>query len=102
MTENDFLLACYRGIFARIGYDDESKKWVGRVLDSEDVLVFSGDSLDDVLSTFHTGIEAYIEAAGGVVPNWGHTQTYNMIRYGVEVRPFMELARDFLREEGAL
>ena len=100
MTENNFLLACYKGIFARIWYDEESKKWIGRVLDSpETILVFNGDSMEEAVTTFHGGIEAYIESSGGTIPDWGHTQTYNMIRYGVEVRDFMECARHLLSEE---
>ena len=98
--EDNFLLACYKGIFARIWYEEESEEWVGRVLDADDILVFNGTSLDDVLRTFHGGIDEYIKAAGGTIPNWGHTQTYNMIRYGIETRPFMDLARNLLHEEG--
>ena len=96
----NFLLACYKGIFARIWYDEESKKWIGRVLDTDgDILVFNGDSMEEAINTFHGGIETYIDAAGGTIPNWGHTQTYNMIRYGIETRPFMEMAQHLLEEE---
>lgn len=99
---DSYLLACYKGIFARIYYEEQGKKWIGRVLDTEDLLVFDGDTIEEALETFHGGIEEYIKAASGVLPPQSHTQTYNMIRYGIEERPFMEAAREFLREEGEL
>lgn len=98
MTEQNFLLACYKDFYARIWYDEEEKKWIGRVLDSEDILVFDGTTLEDVLSTFHGGIEAYIEAAGGTVPKRTHAQVMNMIRFGIEERPFMDAAKELLNE----
>ena len=101
MEEQSFLLACYKGIFAKIVYEESDKKWIGRVLDADDLLVFTGKTIEDTLQTFHNGIEEYI-AAAGAIPSRSHTQTYNMIRYGVEARPFMETAREFLREEGEL
>ena len=92
------MLACYKDFYARIWYDEEEKKWIGRVLDSEDILVFDGTTLEDVLSTFHGGIEAYIEAAGGTVPKRTHAQVMNMIRFGIEERPFMDAAKELLNE----
>lgn len=101
MEEQNFLLACYKGIFAKISYEEETDLWIGRVLDVEDLLVFTGHDIEDALNTFHAGVEEYI-AAGGTVKSGSHVQTYNMIRYGIETRPFMEEARRFLQEEGAL
>ena len=74
---------------------------VGRVLDMEDLLVFDGTDLEDALATFHGGIEEYIKAAGGNIKH-GKTQVINMIRYGIEDRPFMDEAREFLKEDGEL
>ena len=96
---DNFLLACYKGFYARLWFDEASHKWVGRVLDMEDLLVFDGTDLEDALATFHGGIEEYIKAAGGNIKH-GKTQVINMIRYGIEDRPFMDEAREFLKEEG--
>lgn len=98
---NNFLLACYKGYYARIWFDEASQKWIGRVLDMEDLLVFDGDSLEDVLNTFHSGMEEYIKAADGPIPHT-NTQTINMIQYGVETHSFIDAARKFLQEEGEL
>ena len=102
MNEQNFLLAYYKGFFARISYDEPSTKWIGRVLDVDDLMVFDGDTIEEILATFHEGLETYLSVTGNLLPHQFHSQTYNMIRYGIEERPFMEAARELLHEEGEL
>ena len=105
MTETEdtnFLLDCYRGVFARISYEPDSEKWIGRILDTEELLVFDGNTVEDALATFHAGVEECLKMSNGIFPTKSHTQTFSMIRYGIEERPFMEATREFLRKEGEL
>ena len=93
---DSFLLACYKGFFARIFHEDG--KWIGRVLDMEDLLVFDGKTIEEALETFHAGIEGYIIAAGGTIKPHAKTQIINMIRFGIENPDFDEEAKKFLEE----
>ena len=95
--ETNFLLACFHGFFAKISYYEEKKKWTGRVLDTQDLIVFDGDTLEEALTSFHGGIQEYRNA--GNEPNPYHAQTLNLIRHGIEEPDFMDAAREFLDEE---
>lgn len=50
----------YKGYTARIEIDPEAKALAGRVLDLRDVIVFEGETVDDVEKQFHTSIDDYL------------------------------------------
>lgn len=92
--KTNFLLACYQGFLAKISYYEEKKKWTGRLLDSQDLVIFDGDTLEETLETFHEGIEEYKKTGKKSSPY--HAQAVNLIRHGIEEPDFIETAREFL------
>ena len=94
--ETNYLLACFEGFFAKISYSEEDKKWIGRILDVPDLVVFDGNTLEEALATFHNGILGYKLAHK---PNPYHAQVLNMIRYGIEEPDFIDAARELLYSE---
>ncbi len=97
---NNFLLACYKDFYARIWFDEESEKWIGRVLDVEDLIVFDGKTLEEVLATYHSGIEELLKALDGITyKKRSNPQVLNLIRHGIEDPNFEEATRNFLNEE---
>lgn len=98
LMEENYLLAYYKKFFARIWFDDASDMWIGRVMDTDDVLVFDGKTLEEALSTFHGGIEEYIKNAGGAIKG-RNTQVLNLIRHGMENPDFINAARELLYGE---
>ena len=99
MQRDAFLLAFYKGFYARLWFDAETQKWVGRILDSDDLMVFDGTSLEDALATFHGGIEEYIKISGERTGRQSKTEVLNMIRWGTEMPDFETAALEFLQEE---
>ena len=51
----------YKDYEARIEYDDEDGLFVGRVLNTRDVIAFDGTSVDELEQSFHNAIDEYIE-----------------------------------------
>ena len=51
----------YRGYEAIVEYDDEDRLFVGRVINTRDVIVFDGLSVDELEQSFQTVIEEYLE-----------------------------------------
>ena len=73
----NFLLSCYKGFFARIEYDEKNQKWIGYVLNSEDAtIVFDGDTLEELLATYHSGINQYNKTAPPFDPHIIHKIQY--------------------------
>lgn len=99
VSRKAFLLAYYKSFFARIWFNEEQQKWVGRILDVDDLIVFDGKTLEEALATFHSGIEEYMKASGGIVECRANTQVINMIRWGLETPDFEQAAENFLNEE---
>ena len=50
----------YKGYHAKIEYSDEDKTFVGRVLGVNDVLVFEGDTVQEITEMFHNSIDDYL------------------------------------------
>jgi predicted HicB family RNase H-like nuclease len=51
----------YRGYIAEVGYSSEDKVFVGSVVNLQrDILSFHSDTMDDILSEFHSVIDDYI------------------------------------------
>ena len=51
----------YKDYEARIEYDDEDGLFVGRVINTRDVIVFDGTSVDELEQSFHNAVDEYIE-----------------------------------------
>ena len=50
----------YKGYEAVIEYDEEDRILVGRVINTKDIIVFDGLSVDEVERTFHQVIDEYL------------------------------------------
>ena len=50
----------YKGYHAKIEYSDEDKTFIGRVLGVNDVLVFEGDTVQEITEMFHNSIDDYL------------------------------------------
>ena len=51
----------YQGYEAMIEFDDEDRLFVGRVINTRDVIVFDGLSVDELEESFHAVIDEYLE-----------------------------------------
>jgi predicted HicB family RNase H-like nuclease len=51
----------YQGYEAVIEFDDEDRLFVGRVINTRDVIVFDGLSEDELEQSFHTVVNEYLE-----------------------------------------
>ena len=50
----------YKGYEAIIEYDDEDRLFVGRVINTQDIIVFGGLSVAELEESFHTVIDEYL------------------------------------------
>ena len=51
----------YKGYEATVEFDDEDRLFVGRVINTKDVIVFDGLSVDELEQSFHAVIDEYLE-----------------------------------------
>jgi len=98
LENNNFLLACYKGFFARIEYDEASEAWIGRVFDTQDLIVFSDTTLERTLATFHAGTDEYLKNPDNHAPEY-RSSALNLVRYGIEDPSFIEEAKEAMQEE---
>ncbi len=50
----------YKGYEAIIEYDEEDRLFTGRVINTKDIIVFDGLSVDELEQSFHNVIEEYL------------------------------------------
>ena len=50
----------YKEYEAIIDYDQEDRLFVGRVINTKDIIVFDGLSVDELEQSFHTVIDEYL------------------------------------------
>ncbi|HAC62558.1 MAG TPA: toxin-antitoxin system HicB family antitoxin [Cyanothece sp. UBA12306] len=50
----------YKGYEAIIEYDEEDRLFVGRVINTHDIIVFDGLSVDELEQSFHNVIDEYL------------------------------------------
>ena len=50
----------YKGYEAVIEYDESDRLFFGRVINTEDIIVFDGLSVDELEQAFKTAIEQYL------------------------------------------
>lgn len=92
--KQNFLLACYNGFFSKIEYSEEKKLWIGYVLDVDDLLMFSGETLEDALQTFHSGIDEYSKVVDLNSQTKDNVEVINLIRYKNENHPLEEIIKE--------
>jgi predicted HicB family RNase H-like nuclease len=51
----------YQGYEAIVKYDDQDRLFVGRVINTLDVIAFDGSSVEELESSFHAAIDEYLE-----------------------------------------
>lgn len=51
----------YKGYEAKIEYDDENSLFVGRVINTKDIIAFDGVSVEELEQSFQAVIEEYLE-----------------------------------------
>ena len=51
----------YKGYEATVEFDNEDRLFVGRVINTRDVIVFDGLSVDELEQSFHAVIDEYLE-----------------------------------------
>ena len=51
----------YKGYEAIVEYDDIDRLFTGRVINTQDVLAFDGESVDELEESFHAVIDEYLE-----------------------------------------
>ncbi len=76
----------HKGFAAQIEYSSEDNCFVGRVLDIEGLVMFSGDSVAELKSEFVTAVDEYIASreAAGLPPEKACSGTFN-VRVGPEL-----------------
>ena len=50
----------YKGYESVIKYTDEDQTFIGEVINTQDILVFDGDSVTEVEASFHAVVDDYI------------------------------------------
>ena len=56
----------YKGYEAVIEYDDDDRIFVGRVINTRDVIVFDGITVDELETSFHAVIDEYLEDCAAI------------------------------------
>ena len=51
----------YRGYHARLEYDQEDQCFLGEVIGINDLIVFSGSSVQELEAAFHDSVDGYLE-----------------------------------------
>jgi predicted HicB family RNase H-like nuclease len=51
----------YKGYEAIVEFDDEDRLFVGRVINTRDVIAFDGSSVDELEQSFHAAIDEYLQ-----------------------------------------
>lgn len=51
----------YKGYEALVEFDDEDRLFVGRVINTRDIIAFDGLSVDELEQSFHAVIDEYLE-----------------------------------------
>ena len=69
MTDNNTMK--YKNYTALIEFSDEDGRLIGKVLDIRDVIVFDGNTVEEIRTNFHDMIDHYIAACAkaGREPN---------------------------------
>jgi len=52
----------YKGYTARIEYDDEDKIFTGQLIGLQDIVVFHGDSVQELQTALHQSVDGYLDA----------------------------------------
>ena len=70
----------YQGYEAVIEFDEEDRLFVGRVINTKDVIAFDGLSVEELEQSFHTVIDEYLEdcQALGKEPNKPFSGKFNL------------------------
>ncbi len=70
----------YKGYEALIEFDEEDRLFVGRVINTRDVIAFDSLSLEELEQSFHTVIDEYLEDfhALGKEPNKPFSGKFNL------------------------
>jgi predicted HicB family RNase H-like nuclease len=70
----------YKGYEAIVEYDDDDRLFVGRVINTRDVIAFDGLSVDELEQSFHTAIDEYLEdcQAVGKAPDKPFSGRFNL------------------------
>lgn len=70
----------YKGYEAIIKFEEEDRLFVGRVINTRDVIAFDGLSVEELEQSFHTVIDEYLEDchASGKEPNKPFSGKFNL------------------------
>jgi predicted HicB family RNase H-like nuclease len=70
----------YKGYEAIVEYDEQDRLFVGRVINTLDVIVFDGKSVEELESSFHNTVEEYLEDCQkrGKTPNKPFSGRFNL------------------------
>lgn len=70
----------YKGYEAVIEFDDEDRIFIGRVINTRDVIAFDGLSVDELEASFHAVIDEYLEdcLALGKTPDRPFSGRFNL------------------------
>ena len=70
----------YKGYEAIIKFDEEDRLFVGRVINTRDVIAFDGLSVEELEQSFHSVIDEYLEdcRALGKEPNKPFSGKFNL------------------------
>jgi predicted HicB family RNase H-like nuclease len=65
----------YRGYSAVVEFDENASTFAGRVINSDALISFRGDTPDELIQSFHDTVDSYLETceSTGIVPE----KTYN-------------------------
>jgi predicted HicB family RNase H-like nuclease len=51
----------HKGYEAVVIYSDEDETFIGEVINSQDILVFDGNTVDEIKKSFHAVVDEYLE-----------------------------------------
>jgi predicted HicB family RNase H-like nuclease len=70
----------YKGYKAIVEYDEQDRLFVGRVINTLDVIAFDGSSVEELESSFHAAVDEYLEdcRTSGKTPDKPFSGRFNL------------------------
>ena len=70
----------YKGYEAVVEFDPEDRLFIGRVINTQDVIVFDGLTVDELELSFHVVVDEYLEdcEAIGKIPDKSFSGQFNL------------------------
>lgn len=51
----------YKGYYAEIEYDEDTKRYYGRVINTRDIITFHGETIEETNKEFEKSVDDYLD-----------------------------------------